>query len=272
MLEMQKINLKNIIKNSFKFLVFKWEFFAIVIAFYILKYFTFGGINDHDSDPTQLLYKLVVIDISRNIFYLFFWVSIIPLIILAVKEFLTKQQRISFKREMIIRYFVPLFIYQLIFSVLGFLNYFVLTLAMFNLILMPEPVITIFLAFSSLFGFILGFILFLAPVIIVLENKTFIDGTKKSVEIIRNKFKECVTFYLIVAIGINFLFFIIDNINFLYPIITGNDFVIPGYIYRQLILTGGWFIFYNAAIVGFYLSISEESNSETKTNRIAKSQ
>ncbi|NOQ29004.1 MAG: hypothetical protein GQ566_02725 [Methanosarcinales archaeon] len=257
MLEIQKINLKNIIKNSFKFLVFEWKLFALVLAFYIiLKYFTIGSSNDFD--PTQLLYKVVVIEISRNIFYLLFWCSIIPLIILAVKDFLTKQQRINFKRDIIIRYFVPLFIYQLIFSVLAFLKAFVLTFAMFNLTSMPELVIKIFLTFLSLFDFILGFILFLTPVIIVLENKTFIDGIKKSVEIIRNKFKECVTFYLILVIVINFLFFIPMNINFLYIVITGNFIIIPGYNYLQLILTSGWFIFYIAAIVGFYLIISED--------------
>ena len=256
MLEIQKINLKNIIKNSFKFLVFEWKLFALVLAFYItLKYFTIGSSNDFD--PTQLLYKVVMIEIFRNIFYLLFWCSIIPLIILAVKDFLTKQQRINFKRDIIIRYFVPLFIYQLIFSVLASLT-FVLTFTMFNLTLMPELVIKIFLTFLSLFDFILGFILFLTPVIIVLENKTFIDGIKKSVEIIRNKFKECVTFYLILVIAINFLFFIPNNINFLYIVITGNFIIISRYNYIQLILNSGWFIFYIAAIVGFYLIISED--------------
>jgi hypothetical protein len=172
-----------------------------------------------DYDPTQVFYELVVKDISRNFFYLLFWVSIIPLIILAVKEYLTKQQRIGFKKYM---------------------------------------VITIFLVFLSLFGFILGFILFLAPVIIVLENKTFIDGTKKSFDIIRNTFKESVIFYLILVIVIDFLFLFPGNIRFWYQVMTGIDIVIPGFNYLQLILSSGWFIFYNAAIVGFYLNISED--------------
>ena len=255
---MQKINLKNIIKNSFKFLVFEWKLFAIVLAFYLFKHLTFYQYNYTSNDTTRLIYEILANEISRNIFYLLFWVSITPLIILAVKEFLTKQQRISFKRDMILKYFVPLFTYQLIFSVLGFLMFFVFMLFMFNLTLMPELVIKIFLTFLSLFDFILGFILFLTPVIIVLENKTFIDGTKKSIEIIRNKFKECITFYLILVIVIGFLFSIPNNINLLYIVITGNYIAIPGYNYLQLILSSGWFIFYIAAIVGFYLIISED--------------
>lgn len=264
MIEFQKINLINIIKDSFRFLIFEWKLFAIVLGFYIFRYFTNGSYSYPDYDPTQLFYELVVKDILGNFFYLLFWVGIIPLIILAVKEYLTKQQRISFKKDMIIRYLVPLFIFQLIFSVLGFLISFVSTLFMFNSTLMPDLVFKTFLAFLSLFGFILGFILFLAPVIIVLENKTFIDGTKKSIGIIRNKFKESVTFYLILVIAINFLFFIPGNIQFLYMVITGIVIEIPGFNYLQLILSSGWFIFYTAAIVGFYFSISEGIESEEK--------
>ncbi len=255
MLEMQKINLKNIIKNSLKFLVFEWKLYVIVLSIYLFKYFMLGqNYSTSNFDPTQLRYEVFVNEIYHNIFYLLFWCSIIPFIILAVKEYVTKQQRISFKKDIIIRYFVPLFTYQLLFSGLDFLMSFVSTLFMFNSTIMPEPVIKILLFVLPLFYFILGFILFLAPVIIVLENKTFIDVTKKSVEIIRNKFKECVTFYLILAIVI----IIPNNINFLYIVITGKVIVIPGYNYLQLILTSGWFIFYIAAIVGFYLIISED--------------
>ncbi|VVB94277.1 Uncharacterised protein [uncultured archaeon] len=258
MLEIQKINLISIIKNSFRFLIFEWKFFVIVLGFYIFRYFTNGLYSYTGNDSNQLLYEVVVSGIYLNIFYLLFWVGIIPLIILAVKEYLTKQQRISFKKDMIIRYFVPLFAYQFLFSVLDFLISRVSALATFNLILMPEPVIRIFFVFLSLFGFILGFIFFLAPVIIVLENKTFIDGTKKSFGIIRSKFKESVTFYLILVIVIDFLFLFPVNIKFWYQIITGIEFVIPGFNYLQLIFASGWFIFYIAAIVGFYLSISED--------------
>ncbi len=258
MSEIQKINLINIIKKSLRFLIFEWKFFAVVLGFYIFRYFTYGSNSYTDYDPTQVFYELVVKDISRNFFYLLFWVSIIPLIILAVKEYLTKQQRISFKKDMIIRYFIPLFAYQFLFSVLDFLISSVSALAMFNSILMPEPVITLFVVFLSMFGFILGFILFLAPVIIVLENKTFIDSTKKSFGIIRNTFKESVIFYLMLVIVIDFLFLFPGNIKFWYQVMTGIDIVIPGFNYLQLILSSGWFIFYNAAIVGFYLNISED--------------
>jgi len=257
MLEIQKTDIKNIIKNSFRFLIFEWKLFVIVLGFYIFRNFTNGSYSYTGNESNQLLYEVVVSGISRNIFYLLFWVGIIPLIILAVKEYLTKQQRISFKKDMIIRYFVPLFAYQFLFSVLDFLISRVSALATFNLILMPEPVIRIFFVFLSLFGFILGFIFFLAPVIIVLENKTFIDGTKKSFGIISNKFKESVAFYLILVIIIGFLF-LPANIKFWYQIITGIEFIIPGFNYLQLIFASGWFIFYIAAIVGFYLSISEE--------------
>ena len=258
MLEMQKIHMKDIIKNSFKFLVFEWKLFAIVLAFYLFKHLTFYQYNYTSNDTTRLIYEILANEISRNIFYLLFWVSITPLIILAVKEFLTKQQRISFKRDVLLRYFIPLFVYQLIFTVLDFLLYFVPTLAMFNSTLIPEFAIQPSLVVVSLFGSILRFILFLTPVIIVLENKTFIDGAKSSVETIRNKFKECIIFYLILAVAINFLFFLPTNMTVLYAGITGNHIEFLGYTSLRLILSSGWFIFYIAAIVGFYLSISED--------------
>jgi hypothetical protein len=43
MSEIQKINLINIIKNSLKFLIFEWKFFAIVLGFYIFRYFIYGS-------------------------------------------------------------------------------------------------------------------------------------------------------------------------------------------------------------------------------------
>ncbi len=258
MLELQKINLISIIKNSFRFLFFEWKLFIIVLVFFIFRNFSNESYSHTVNDPNQLLFEVVVSGISHNIFYLLFWVGIIPLIIIAVKEYLTKQQRISFKKDTIIRYFVPLFAYQFLFSVLDFLISRVNTLTTFNLIMMPKSVIKIFYLFLSLCGFILGFILFLAPVIIVLENKSFIDGTKKSFSIIKNTFKESVIFYLILIIVINFLFLFPVYLRFWYQVITGIYIIIPGFNYLQSILSSGWFIFYNAAIVGFYVTISEK--------------
>ena len=260
-LEMHKINLKNIIKNSFKFLVLEWKLFVIVLAFYLFKHFISSQNNYTSNDTTRLIYEILANGISHNISYLFFWVIITPLIILAVKEFLTKQQRTSFKRDMILRYFVPLFTYQLIFTVLALLMSFVsmlATLAMLNSTLIPEFAIKPSLAVVYLFSSILRFILFLTPVIIVLENKTFIDSAKRSIEIIRNKFNECVIFYLILVIVIGFLFSIPNNIIFLYILITGNYIEFLEYTSLRIILSSGWFIFYIAAIVGFYLTISED--------------
>ena len=255
---------KNIIKNSFKFLIFEWKLFAIVLAFYLFRHFISSQNNYTSNDTTRQIYEMLANGISHNILYLLFWVSITPLIILAVKEFLTKQERISFKKDMIRRYFVPLFTYQLIFTMLALLMSFVSTLAMFNSTLIPEFAIWPSLAVVSLFGSILRFILFLTPVIIVLENKTFIDGAKRSVEIIRNKFKECITFYLILVIVIGFLFSIPNNITVLYILITGNYIEFLQYTSLRLILSSGWFIFYIAAIVGFYLTISEDRKFEYK--------
>lgn len=249
---------KNIVKNSFKFLVFEWKLFAIVLVFYLFKHFISSQNNYTNNDTTRQIYEMFANGISHNILYLLFWVSITPLIILAVKEFLTKQQKISFKRDMILRYFVPLFIYQLIFTLIDFLMFFVSTLVMFNSTLIPEFAITSFLASVAIFGSILRFILFLAPVIIVLENKTFIDGAKRSVEIIRSQFKESITFYLILVIVINFLFFLPNDIIVLYVGMTGNQIEFLEYTSLRLILSSGWFVFYIAAIVGFYLAILED--------------
>ncbi len=249
---------KNILTNSFKFFVFEWKLFAIVLAFYLFKHFISSLNNYTSNDTTRQIYEMLANGISHNILYLFFWVSITPLIILSVKEFLTKKQRISFKRYMILRYFVPLFTYQLIFTVFALLMFFVSTFAMFNSTLIPEFAITPSFAVVYLFYSILRFILFLTPVIIVIENKTFIDGAKRSVEIIRNKLKECITFYLILVIVINFLFFLPCDIPVLYMVITGNYIEFSEYTSLRLILSSGWFIFYIASIVGFYLAISED--------------
>jgi hypothetical protein len=210
--------------------------------------------------------------IPQIIFELLFWVCIIPYIILAVEEYLTKRQRVSFKwKKMIIRYFVPLFTYEFLFSGFGFLALCFSSFSMFNIASILEPDFRIIAGFIGIFEMILGFILLLAPVIIVLENKTFKDGTKKSVDIIRNKFIVSFAFILILDFlnpSNTFMFILIGQ----YAAIPGfNDFQLiqnPGFRFLQLIMASGWFIIYNAAIVGFYLSISEKENSNTKNNRI----
>lgn len=138
-----KINIKNILINSFKFLIFEWKLFAIVLAFHIFKSFMFDQYSYANNDLTliQQYYEFVLIQLTQIIFELLFWVSIIPLIILAVEDYLAKKQRISFKehficisylykinidrlylwKKMIIRYFVPLFTYNFLFSVFSFL-------------------------------------------------------------------------------------------------------------------------------------------------------
>lgn len=203
-----KINIKNILINSFKFLIFEWKLFAIVLAFHIFKHFIFdqNSCTNNDFTPTQQYFEFVLMQLPRIIFDLLFWVSIIPIIILAAEEYLTKQQRVSFKwKKMTMRYF--------------------------------------------------------APVIIVLENKTFIEGTKRSVDNIRNKFIVSLAFILVLDF-LNpsniFMFLLISQ----YAAIPGFDHIqliqTPGFRFFQLILSSGWFIIYNAAVVGFYLGISEE--------------
>lgn len=279
-----KSDIKNILINSFKFLIFEWKLFAIVLAFYIFKSFIFdqnSSINN-DLTITRQYFEFVLMQLPRIIFELFFWIGIIPLIILSGKEYLTRQQKLRFEEHsisisyiykinigifqfwkgMMGRYFVPLFQYKSIFSVLGFLMICFSTLSMFNIILMPEPYLKIIAGFISVFEMIFGFILFLAPVIIVLENKTFADGAKKSVHIVRNKLKECIIFNIILVLinpfNILFLAMIISH----YAAIPWFNYLpltqVPGFEFFQLILASGWFIFCNAAITGFYLSISEE--------------
>ncbi len=50
--------LKNILTNSFKFLIFKWKFFAIVLAFIIFKSFIFdpNSYTNNDLTLTQLIF------------------------------------------------------------------------------------------------------------------------------------------------------------------------------------------------------------------------
>lgn len=261
-----KINIKNILINSFKFLIFEWKLFAIVLAFHIFKSFIFDQYSYTNKDPTLTLqyFEFVLMQIPQIIFELLFWVIIIPFIIFAVEDYLTKKQRISFKwKKMIIRYFVPLFTYKFLFSVFGFVAICISAISMFKKGSIPEPDIQIIGVFIGIFEMILGLMLFLAPVIIVLENKTFIDGIKKSVHIVRNNLKECVIFNMI----LNF----INPFNILFvAILIKQGVLFDFYIsyYLQLILGSGWFIIYNASIVGFYLSISERENSKTKNNRI----
>jgi len=256
----------NILINSFKFLILEWKLFAIVLTFHIFKSFIFDQYSYTNNDPTLTLqyFEFVLMQIPKIIFELLFWVIIIPFIILAVEDYLTKKQRISFKwKKMIIRYFVPLFTYKFLFSVFGFVAVCFSAISMFKKASIPEPDFGIIGGIVDILGMILGFIFFLAPVIIVLENKTFIDGIKKSVHIVRNYLKECVIF--------NMILIFINPFNILFVAILIKqgalfDFYISYYL--KLILASGWFIIYNAAIVGFYLSIPERENSKTKNNRI----
>ncbi|MCZ7401936.1 MAG: hypothetical protein O8C61_06920 [Candidatus Methanoperedens sp.] len=262
-----KINIKNTLIDSFKFLIFEWKLFIIVLAFYIFKHFIFDqySYSGNDLTPARQYFEFILMQLPRFFIDLLFWVSLIPIIILDVEEYLAKKQRRSFNwKKMIIRYFIPLFTYEFLFSVLGFLALCLSSFSMFHLASIPEADSRIIAGFIGIFEMILGFILFLAPAIIVLENKTFIDGTKKSVDIIRNKFIMCLTLILILYLlnpsNIFFMFLIINQ----YAAIPGFNYLQliqnPGFILFQLILSSGSFIFYNAAIVGFYLSISEREN------------
>ena len=279
-----KTSIKNILINSFKFLIFEWRLFAVVLAFYIFKSFILdqnSSINN-DLTLTQQYFEFILMQLPRIIFDLLFWIGIMPIIILSGKEYLTRQEKLRFEEHSICisyiykinigifqfwkgmmgRYFVPLFQYKSIFSVLGFLMICFSTLSMYNIALMPEPDLKIIAGFIGIFEMILGFILFLAPVIIVLENKTFVDGAKKSAHIVRKKLKECIIFNIILVLinpfNILFLAIIISH----YAAIPWFNYLqltqVPGFEFFQLILSSGWFIFCNAAIIGFYLSISEE--------------
>lgn len=268
--------LKNILTNSFKFFILSWKFFAIVLAFIIFKSFIFdpNSYTNNDLTLTGQYFEVVLMQLSKNILDLLFWIGIIPLIILSMKEYMKGQQRLTFWKEKMIGYFVPLLKYKSIFFILDFLAVCFVTFSMFNFsrfqfTLIPEPVIRIIGLFIGVFEMILGFILFLVPVIIVLENKTFMEGTKKSIDIIRNKLIVCLTFILLLNFinpsNISFLLLITSR----YAAISGFDYFQliqnPGFKIIQLILSSGWFIFYYAAIVGFYLNISGEKKTKDRT-------
>jgi len=267
--------LKNILTKSFKFLIFSWKFFAIVLAFIIFKSFIFepNSYTSNDLTLTGQYFEVVLTQLPKNILDLLFWICIIPLIILSMKEYMSGQQRLIFWKEKMVRYFVPLLKYKSIFFILDFLAVCFVTFSIFNFsrfqfTLIPESVIRIIGFFIGIFEMILGFILFLVPVIIVLENKTFIEGTKKSIDIIRNKLIVCLIFILLLNFinpsNISLLLLITSR----YAAISGFDYFQliqnPGFKILQLILSSGWFIFYHAAIVGFYLNISgEKKNRDT---------
>jgi len=272
--------LKNIFINSFKFLISKWKLFAIVLAFHIFKSFIFdpNSYTNNDLTLTGQYFEIVLMQLPKNILDLLFWIGIIPLIILSMKEYMAGQQRLIFWKEKMVRYFVPLLKYKSIFFILDFLAVCFVTFSMFNFsrfqfTLIPEFGIQIIGFFISIFEMLLGFILFLVPVIIVLENKTFMEGTKKSIDIIRNKLIVCLTFILLLNFinpsNISLLLLITSR----YAAISGFDhFQLiqnPGFKIIQLILSSGWFIIYYAAIVGFYLNISgEKKTKEQDVNKI----
>lgn len=213
--------------------------------------------------------------LTQIIVEILFWVSIIPLIILAGEEYMTKKQRVSFEwKKMIIRYFGPLFTYEILFSMLGFVALCFSAISMFKKALIPEPDFGLIGGFIGIFEMILGFILFLAPIIIVLENKTFREGTKKSIDIIRNKLKEFVIFNVILFFINPFNILLLAMIINQYAAIPGLNYLqltqIPGFKLFRLILSSGWFIFYYAAIVGFYLNISGEEDKKTGHNLFLK--
>ncbi len=203
--------LKNILTNSFKFLIFAWKFFAIVLAFIIFKSFIFDPNSYTNNDLTlPQQYFEVVLTQLQNILDLLFWIGIIPLIILSMKEYMTGQQRLTFEehpkcilyiikinigifhfwKEKMVRYFVPLLKYKSIFFILDFLAVCFVTFSMFNFsrfqfTLIPESVIRIIGFFIGILEIILGFILFLmismdffVPSINVLFSRTIITGTR----------------------------------------------------------------------------------------------
>ncbi len=287
--------LKNILTNGFKFLIVSWKFFVIVLAFMIFKSFIFdpNSYTNNDLTLTRQYFEVVMTQLPKNILDLLFWIGIIPLIILSMKEYMAGQQRLTFKeyhkcisyifkinigtfnfwKEKMFRYFVPLLKYKSIFFILDFIAVCFVTFSMFNFsrfqfTLIPESVIRIIGFFIGILEMILGFILFLVPVIIVLENKTFMEGTKKSIDIIRNKLIVCLTFILLLNFinpsNMSLLLLITNR----YAAISGFDYFQliqnPGFKILQLILSSGWFIFYYSAIVGFYLNISGEKKTKDR--------
>ncbi len=89
--------LKNILTKSFKFLIFAWKFFAIVLAFIIFKSLIThpNSYTNNDLTLTQQYFEVVLTQLPKNILDLLFWICIIPLIILSMKEYMTGQQRLT---------------------------------------------------------------------------------------------------------------------------------------------------------------------------------
>jgi hypothetical protein len=162
----------------------EWKLFAIVLAFHILKSFIFdqNSYTNNDLITTAQYFEFILIQLPRIIFDLLFWVCIIPFIIFAVEDYLTKKQKLIFYwKNMILRYFVPLFTYKFLFSIFGFLALCFSSIFMLNIASKLEPDFRIIAGFIGISSF-------------------------------------------------------------------------------QLILSSGWFIIYNAAIVGFYLRISKRED------------
>jgi len=47
-----KINIKNILIDSFRFMIFEWKLFVIVLAYYIIKHFIFDQYSYSSNDLT----------------------------------------------------------------------------------------------------------------------------------------------------------------------------------------------------------------------------
>lgn len=252
------MNLKEIFTKSFKFLIFDWRFFAIVLAFYLFRHFW------PDILPPLWSWMFYMFGFSKGRFFIMssfdtlldslFWIVFIPFVIYAAIEFFTKQQKIVFNINLAKKHLTPLLTYQFIFLCLNILTSY-LILYSFTSLYGTHGVMAATLLLVTI-EFLLEFLLIFTPIIIVLENEKFFMAVKKSISIIRNNLKGCLIFYLILMVVISLLLHPVIQIRMWYAFINGQGLSLPSELfYLQLVLNSIWFLIYPVAVVGFYLSI-----------------
>ena len=242
------MHLKEIFTGSFKFLFREWKIFCIVLIFYTLIFVSttfFPKATSINSDPASI----TVNKAPYLLFYLVFWVSITPLIIIRANAYFENQQAKQFKIKDIKTNAAALIAYKTIFILLGLL---------ISVLIALNYAPSIYLGTITVME-IFQFLLFLTPAVIVLENRKFFDSAKESISKIQANFKESIIFYLILALILS-IFQFSGHIQMLSAAIIHEKIIIPGIEYLQLILDSGSFIFYNVAVIGFYLNFLRKNS------------
>jgi len=264
------MKLKKLITDSFKFLVFDWRFFPIVLAFLLfLRYYpgiqcqvtgfciSYSFLGYSERAQTGYLMESILSFIK-----LLFWIPITILLIKATKEYFDAKRKITFNTDIIKRSIFAISVFGLLLFMIDRLIQSFIQLYLFGELTRNMFFIRGVVGLAALImKFTIEFLVFLGPVAIVLSNKTAFEGIKESIGLITGNLRDSITFYLIITFVFGFIFvlpgYLPLEIELWYIFLTGESITMPRFPYIALIFNVIGFIFYQVAVTGFYLNLTK---------------